>query len=78
MNLCAQNPELYNLISNNIILVWINYNYEDIAKNYEEIIKIFDLFIRIPLLKEIERETLLHDFAEQNTKISFDIHINII
>jgi hypothetical protein len=73
VNICNQNPHIYNFLSKNIILVWINYRYEDIVENYADIMDIFDLFIRIPILSEIERETLLNDFAENNTEISFDI-----
>jgi hypothetical protein len=34
----------------------------------------FDLFIKVPLLNKIERETVLKDFLEKNTKIVFDIN----
>jgi len=61
-------------IQNNTILVWLNYNYEELVENSEKLFNIFDLFIKIPFLKSVERETFLKDFAEKNSKIVFDIN----
>ena len=63
--------------NNNIILIWLNYDYNEIKDHSNVIFNLFDLFIKIPLLNMSERETILRNFSEKNPKISFDIN-NII
>lgn len=58
----------------NIILIWLNYDYNEVGRHSTAIFNLFDLFIRIPLLNLSERETILRNFAEKNPKISFDIN----
>lgn len=60
-------------IDRNIILVWINYNYNEIIDLSNKIHDIFDLFIKVPLLNDLERETVLTNFSERHSNISFDI-----
>ncbi|MCK4284620.1 MAG: hypothetical protein KAX18_00380 [Candidatus Lokiarchaeota archaeon] len=69
-----QNEEKFNFLESNIILMWINYNIQDILENASSIYDSFDLFIRIQLLNKIERETVFRDFLEKNPKIVFDIN----
>ncbi len=64
----------YNFIEKNLILVWINYDYDEIAENSSELFNVFDLFIKIPLINKVERETILRNFSERNPKIVFDIN----
>jgi hypothetical protein len=64
----------FNYINSNVILVWLNYDIRDINSLSSNLFDIFDLFIRIPLLSQIERETVLKDFLELNPKIVFDIN----
>jgi len=61
----------------NIVLIWLNYDYNEIEEHSNIIFNLFDLFIKIPLLNISERETILRNFSEKNSKISFDIN-NII
>ena len=61
-------------INNNTILVWLNYDYIELMENSEEFFNVFDLFIKIPFLNNVERETYLKDFSEKNSKIVFDIN----
>jgi hypothetical protein len=61
------------LLKNGLILVWINNNIKEIEINSSSIFEVFDLFIKIPLLDKIERETILRNFSEKNPKIVFDI-----
>ncbi len=68
------NKREINFIDNNSILIWLNYNYEEIMENSEEINQIFDLFIKIPVINEAERETVLRNYSERNPKIVFDIN----
>ncbi len=63
-----------NLIDLNLILIWINYTIKDITVRSTKLYNTFDLFFKIPLLDKIERETVLRDFLEKNTKIVFDIN----
>jgi hypothetical protein len=74
--LCILQSESFNsnFIDSNIILVWINYDIKDIVSISSKIYTTFDLFIKIPLLNKIERETVLKDFLEKNPKIVFDIN----
>jgi len=58
----------------NIIIVWLNYDYNEIEEQSSVIFNLFDLFIKIPLLNMSERETILRNFSEKNPKISFDIN----
>ena len=64
----------FDFINNNSVLVWLNYDYEELVQISEKIFDVFDLFIKIPFLNSVERETYLKDFAEKNSKIVFDIH----
>ncbi len=63
-----------NFIDSNVILVWLNYEIQDVSTISNNLYDIFDLFIKIPLLTKIERETVLKDFLEINSKIVFDIN----
>ncbi|MFX1391649.1 MAG: hypothetical protein ACFE9Z_16410 [Promethearchaeota archaeon] len=64
----------FNFIDSSVILVWLNYDIQDINRISSNLFDIFDLFIRIPHLSKIERETVLKDFLELNPKIVFDIN----
>jgi len=64
----------FKFIDANLILVWINYDIQDVTSVSNKLYTTFDLFIKIPLLNKIERETVLKDFLEKNTKIVFDIN----
>jgi len=73
------NSQLYdykniNFINSNLIILWLNYDYEEIEEISENLFKNFDLFLKIPILNKIERETVLRDFSENNQSISFDIN----
>ncbi len=61
-------------LENGIILIWINKNLDDIEQNSKYIFQVFDLFIKIPLLINGEREIVLKNFSEKNQKIVFDIN----
>jgi hypothetical protein len=63
-----------NCIGSNIILMWVNYDMEDINEISNNLYEIFDLFIKIPLLSKIQRETVLKDYLEINRKIVFDVN----
>lgn len=62
-----------NYIDKGIILIWINKNFHEIKENSRDVFQIFDLFVKIPLLNKIERETILRNFSEKNPKIVFNI-----
>ena len=55
-------------------MIWINYDYEELMEISEEINEIFDLFIKVPIIYEAERETILRNFSERNPRIVFDIN----
>ena len=61
------------IIKNGLILIWINNDIKEIEINSGLIFEVFDLFIKIPLLNKIERETIFRNFSEKNPKIVFDI-----
>ncbi|MBY9018219.1 MAG: hypothetical protein KGD66_05230 [Candidatus Lokiarchaeota archaeon] len=61
------------IIKNGLILIWINNNIKEIEINSRLIFEAFDLFIKIPLLDKIERESIFRSFSEKNPKIVFDI-----
>lgn len=61
------------ILKNGLILIWINNNIKEIEFNSRTIFEVFDLFIKIPLLDNIERETIFRNFSEKNPKIVFDI-----
>ncbi len=65
--------EKKSLIKEGLILIWINDKFQEIEVNSRLIFEAFDLFIKIPLLDKIERETILRNFSEKNPKIVFDI-----
>ena len=62
-----------NYIDKGIILIWINKNFHEIKENSRDVFQIFDMFVKIPLLNKIERETILRNFSEKNPKIVFNI-----
>ncbi|GAH30336.1 unnamed protein product, partial [marine sediment metagenome] len=61
------------ILKNGLILIWIHNDIKEIEINSRSIFEVFDLFIKIPLLDKIERETILRNFSEKNPKIVFDI-----
>ncbi|MFX1376708.1 MAG: hypothetical protein ACFFA0_12940 [Promethearchaeota archaeon] len=63
-----------NFIDSNMILIWINYDIQDIIEISSRVYDSFDLFIKVQLLNKIERETVFRDFLEKNPKIVFDIN----
>jgi len=66
--------EKIDFLANKAILVWITYDYQDILDISNNLYDIFDLFIKIPILNNNERETILKAFSEKNPKIAFDIN----
>ena len=64
----------FTFLENRIILIWINKNLNEIEQNSKDIFQIFDLFIKVPLLSNNEREIVLKNFSEKNQKIVFDIN----
>ena len=62
-----------NFLQSNIILIWINYDIRDVIEISSKVYEVFDIFIKISLLDKIERETILRDFLEKNSKIVFDV-----
>ncbi len=74
INNFKNNINKMNFIEKNFILIWLNYNYKEISRFSSDIFDMFDLFIKIPVLNRFERETVLRNFLEKNTKIVFDIN----
>ncbi|MFW9821298.1 MAG: hypothetical protein ACFFE4_00090 [Candidatus Thorarchaeota archaeon] len=64
----------FSFIDSNILVIWVNYNIQDILDYSSKVYDSFDLFIKIQLLNKIERETVFRDFLEKNPKIVFDIN----
>ncbi|MFW9939479.1 MAG: hypothetical protein ACFFFT_00465 [Candidatus Thorarchaeota archaeon] len=69
-----QKESSFNFIEVNIILIWINYDIQDVVEISSSVYDSFDLFIKVQLLDKIERETVFRDFLEKNPKIVFDIN----
>ncbi|MHA2034880.1 MAG: hypothetical protein ACW972_01195 [Promethearchaeota archaeon] len=69
-----QGEDIFNFMESNILVIWINYNIQDILNCTSNIYDSFDLFIKIQLLNNIERETILRDFLEKTPNIVFDIN----
>ncbi len=61
------------MIKESLLFIWISNNIKDIESNSRLIFEVFDLFIKIPLVDKIERETIFRNFSEKNPKIVFDI-----
>ncbi|MFX0008565.1 MAG: hypothetical protein ACFFAV_17780, partial [Candidatus Hermodarchaeota archaeon] len=74
LNVWQNEGNNFNYIKSNIILVWVNYDMEDINEISSNLYEMFDLFIKIPLLSRIQRETVLKDYLEINPKIVFDVN----
>ena len=70
----AQCEDNLNFLNSNILLIWVNYDIKDIVNLSPGIYNSFDLFLKIPLINKIERETVFRDFLEKNPKIVFDIN----
>jgi hypothetical protein len=66
--------ENIDFLANKAILVWITYEYQDILDISNDLYEMFDLFIKIPILNNNERDTILKTFSEKNPKIAFDIN----
>jgi len=66
--------ENIDFLANKAILVWITYEYQDILDISNVLYDVFDLFIKIPILNNNERDTILKTFSEKNPKIAFDIN----
>jgi hypothetical protein len=66
--------ENIDFLANKAILVWITYEYQDILDISNDLYDMFDLFIKIPILNNNERDTILKTFSEKNPKIAFDIN----
>ena len=62
-----------NFLQSNIIFIWINYDLREVIEISSKVYEVFDIFIKISLLNKIERETILRDFLEKNSKIVFDV-----
>ena len=71
-----QNGSL-NFLDSNLIVVWINYDIQDIIDISSSLYSTFDLLIKVPLLNNFERETVYRDFLEKNSKIAFDVNIMV-
>ena len=56
-----------------ILLVWINYDYNEIVEYGDEVYEVFDLLISIPLINKVERKQILSEFMEKNPEISFNL-----
>ena len=61
-------------IQNKVIFIWITNVIQDLLENHSAIYKLFDLYVKIPILDKFEREKLLKSFSESNPKIVFDIN----
>jgi hypothetical protein len=61
------------MIKEGLLFIWINNDIKEVESNSRLIFEVFDLFIKIPLLDKIERETIFRNFSEKNPKISFEI-----
>ena len=68
------NPNKANFIEKNLIVMWLHYDYTEISKFSSDLFELFDLFLKIPVLNKFERETILRNFSEKNSKIVFDIN----
>ncbi|MBN1214964.1 MAG: hypothetical protein JXA99_05915 [Candidatus Lokiarchaeota archaeon] len=66
---------LKKLLKNNILLIWINHDYDDIVKNSGEIYDVFDVMINIPRINKLERSLILKSYMEKKKKITFDIDL---
>jgi hypothetical protein len=70
----AQHDRHLNFLDSNLLLIWINYEMQDIINLSSNIYDSFDLFLKVPLLNKVERETVFRDFLEKHPKIVFDIN----
>jgi len=69
-----QSEDKFNFMESNILVIWVNYNIQDVLDYASYIYDSFDLFIKVQLLSKIERETIFRAFLENNPKIVFDIN----
>ncbi len=65
---------LLSFIDKGIILIWIDHDLQDVRDNSKDLFNTFDLFIKVPLLNKVERETFLRNFLEKHAKIAFDVN----
>ena len=69
-----EEEHLNSLLNNNFVLIWINYDYNEIIDYEGELFKIFDYFIRIPRLNKLDRQEVLRKFMEKNPEIVFELN----
>ncbi len=69
-----ENENLNNLLNNNFVLIWINYDYNEILDYEGELFNIFDYFIRIPRLNKLDRQEILRKFMEKNPEVVFELN----
>ncbi|TXT65737.1 MAG: hypothetical protein BAJALOKI3v1_70039 [Promethearchaeota archaeon] len=69
-----EEDNLTKIIKNNLVIIWVIYNYEGILNVSDQIYKVFDFIIRVPILNKMERQQVFREFMEKNPKISFDIN----
>ena len=72
-----QHNNSLNFLDSNLIVVWINYEIQDIMDISSTLYNTFDLLIKVPLLNNFERETVYRNFLEKNSKIVFDVDVMI-
>jgi len=56
----------FNFIESNIILVWLNYDIQEVNNISNKLYDIFDLFIKVPLLNKIERDCFKRFFRNKS------------
>ncbi|MHA2282837.1 MAG: hypothetical protein ACXAC5_18505 [Promethearchaeota archaeon] len=69
-----QSEDKFKFMESNMLVLWVNYNIQDILEYASYIYNSFDLFIKVQLLNKVERETVFRDFLEKTPKIVFDIN----
>ncbi len=67
-----EEENLTKLLENNLLIAWINYDYEEIIECGDEVYEVFDLLITVPLINKVERQQILSEFMENHPEISFN------
>ena len=67
------NDKRIDFINEDLILIWINYDIQEIINISNNLFETFDLLVKVPILNKSEREAILKDFLEKNAKLAFDV-----